>query len=386
MVYNYLSKWKTFVLLLIACIGVAHLYLRYANPQYEANATILIKNSQKIGTGMSETSVFEDLSVFGESKSIENEISIFRSRNIMRKVIMSLGLRHEYYSLGTVTGFNKVENYNNAPIRVEFEYSDTIKFINSRYQLNLKIQKDNKVRVTNNSRGITYDFNKWYKIKERNLKIRIVKSSYFSKSAIGREYDYHMLPLEACVNKYLSKLTVQQNAKNSAILQLTLRHNSKEKAVDVIDEIISKYNEDAINEKNMISKNTSEFISGRVKVISKELSDVEDSAKDFKNSNDLIDVSIESGIGLSYSKDIRQKLIEANTQLVLSEMMLEHLEANNESGILIPVNLGLAVNSIEATIDEHNKLVMDRIDALKTSKGKNPLIINLSERILKAVF
>ena len=177
-----------------------------------------------------------------------------------------------------------------------------------------------------------------------------------------------MIPLEACVNKYLAKLSIQQNAKNSAILQLTIRHQSKEKAVDVVNEIISKYNEDAISDKNMISKNTSEFISGRVKVISKELDNVEDLAKDFKNSNELIDISFESQIGLNYSNDIRQKLIEANTQLQLSNMMIEHLDKNDQNDVLIPINLGLADNRIESTIYEHNKLVMDRLDALKTSK------------------
>ena len=59
-------------------------------------------------------------------------------------------------------------------------------------------------------------------------------------------------------------------------------------------------------------------------------------------------------------------------------MMLEHLENNNSNNVLIPVNLGLADNRIESTIYEHNKLVMDRIDALKTTKEKNPIIINLS--------
>ena len=256
---SYLSKWKVFTLLLIICIGGAHLYLRYANPLYEARATILIKNSQKIGTGMSETSVFEDLSVFGESRSIENEKSILNSRNIMRKVIMDLGLRHEYYALGSVTGLNRFEQYKNCPIQVEFSYEDTIKFINSRHQLNLEIQDLEKVRVKTKGGGITYQFNKWYPTKNKKFNIRIVPTSYFTKNQIGRKIEYHMIPLEACVNKYLAKLSIQQNAKNSAILQLTIRHQSKEKAVDVVNEIISKYNEDAISDKNMISKNTSEF-------------------------------------------------------------------------------------------------------------------------------
>ena len=171
---SYLSKWKIFVLLLIVCIGSAHIYLRYANPLYEANATILIKNSQKIGTGMSETSVFEDLSVFGESQSIENEKSILNSRNIMRKVIMNLGIRHEYYSLGTVTGFNRFEQYNNAPIRIEFQYEDTISFINTRHQLKLKIENEKKVRIKTKLGGYTYEFNKWYSVQNKNIRIRVV--------------------------------------------------------------------------------------------------------------------------------------------------------------------------------------------------------------------
>ena len=62
-------------------------------------------------------------------------------------------------------------------------------------------------------------------------------------------------------------------------------------------------------------------------------------------------------------------------------MMLDHLQTNNRTDDLIPINLGLSDNRIENIIQEHNKLVMERIEELKTTTLKNPRIINLSNRI-----
>jgi hypothetical protein len=36
-----------------------------------------------------------------------------------------------------------------------------------------------------------------------------------------------------------------------------MKDNSKEKAQDILDELVNQYNEDAISDKNFISKNTS---------------------------------------------------------------------------------------------------------------------------------
>ena len=36
-------NWKWFVLSLIVCLGMGYLYLRYARPQYQATAKLLIR-------------------------------------------------------------------------------------------------------------------------------------------------------------------------------------------------------------------------------------------------------------------------------------------------------------------------------------------------------
>lgn len=379
---KYFQKWKLFAVLIAGSVIVSTIYLRYKVPQFEASTTILIKNNQKGGSGMSETSAFEDLSIFADGNSIENETAILSSRNIMRNVVNRLKLREEFYAVGKVTGFKKKEIYRLSPLSINISKSDSATTANFSFKLAITIlnQQNISLQFGNSENKRTFPLNKWLKIK-KGIKIKVSKNEYFNKYLIGRNYEYKYIGLESAVNKYLGKFTISQLGAGSTILTMKMNDSSKEKAQDILNELVNQYNEDAINDKNFISKNTSDFIGNRVRVISKELGDIEDSAKIFKNNNDITDVKFETETGVYSAKDIRTKFIEANTQLQLSYMMLDHLQTNNRTDDLIPINLGLSDNRIENIIQEHNKLVMERIENLKTTTLKNPMIINLSNRI-----
>ena len=83
---DYLSYWKLFVF----CIGIAVVasitYLRYSVPVYNSSAKILIKNNEKKNTGQTEYSAFEDLEIFNNFNSVDNEKSILKSRKLISKV------------------------------------------------------------------------------------------------------------------------------------------------------------------------------------------------------------------------------------------------------------------------------------------------------------
>ena len=76
--FKYAQRWKLFAALIAGALIFSTIYLRYKVPQFEASTTILIKNNQKGGSGMSETSAFEDLSIFADGNSIENEKAILK--------------------------------------------------------------------------------------------------------------------------------------------------------------------------------------------------------------------------------------------------------------------------------------------------------------------
>lgn len=381
LIFKYLSHWKLLVGLIIISLALSFVYLRYTTPLYEANMTILIKNNQKGGSGMSETSAFEDLTIFNEGLFIENEKSILQSRRLMKTVVNELNLRCEYHRIGNYTGLKKVEAYKNAPITIEYKYLDTVYFSEAKSNTLFKIA-ENHVEVENEDgeKIKTYSYDKFYSFDEK-ISFRVVKNKIFNTSHIGVTYRHWLLPLETCVDKYISKIKIEQSSQNSTILKLKLIYNSSEKAVDILNKLVENYNEDAVKDKNLVAENTVRFISDRIKVLADELGYIEDSLKDVKTSSDLIDYQYESQNNLGYYKEIQSRSLEANTQLKLSQMMLDHILKNREVEDLIPVNLGIEDNSIDIAIKEHNKLVIERMEDLKTSTLKNPKIINLSYRI-----
>ena len=147
-------------------------------------------------------------------------------------------------------------------------------------------------------------FNQKIKI-NKFISYKFSKNHRFSEVAINRKIEVVVLPVEACVNKCLSKLKIEQSGNASAILKLFLQNQSKEKAINILNMLVRKYNEDAIEDKNLVSKNTCDFINDRVKYISKELGDVEEEAKKFKEKNKLVDIEFETK-----AKLLRQKRLK----------------------------------------------------------------------------
>lgn len=60
----------------------------------------------------------------------------------------------------------------------------------------------------------------------------------------------------------------------------------------MINTLISVYNTDAINDKNQIVMNTSNFINDRLIVIEKELGDVDSDIESYKRELQLTDISV----------------------------------------------------------------------------------------------
>ena len=380
-IIKYVSYWKLFVFLIFLALSISFLYLRYSISQYEASITILIKNNQKGGTGISETSAFEDLTIFNEGLFIENEKAILQSRRLMGSVVKDLNLRNEYIRIGNYTGLQKVEVYKNSPFEVKFLYTDTIHFLEKNFSAIYELDKNFFVLEDEDGYKINkYEYDKYYPL-DSKISFKILKSKFFNQSVHGVSYRFSLLSKESCIDKYISRQSIEQPAQNSTILKIKLVYSSSEKAVDILNSLVKIYNIDAIHDKNMVSNNTEKFISERIKVLSRELGFIEDSLKNIKNSNDLIDYQFESQFSLGLYKDLQSKSLEANTHLILSQMMREHIVNNKKVTDLIPVNLGIEDLNIDITVKDHNKLVIDRIEALKTSTIKNPQIINLSHRI-----
>ncbi len=74
---------------------------------------------------------------------------------------------------------------------------------------------------------------------------------------------------------FRSNLNISQAENDASILYLSLRDYSTARAEDVLNMLITVYNEETIKDKNQIAINTSNFINERLVIIEKELGGVE---------------------------------------------------------------------------------------------------------------
>ena len=91
---RYASYWPWFVFLLLLAVGTACLYMKYAIPQYESTARLLIKDEKK---GVEDSKGLESINLISTKKILENEMEVLHSRSLIKEVVNNLQLYAPIY-------------------------------------------------------------------------------------------------------------------------------------------------------------------------------------------------------------------------------------------------------------------------------------------------
>src|SRR5690606_27124166 len=186
--------------------------------------------------------------------------------------------------------------------------------------------------------------------------------------------------VDGIASSYRGKVQLNLTDKNSSLIDLTLNDPVKEKARDILDQLILEYNRQAIEDKNLVATNTARFIEDRLAIITQELDSVETGKEEFKESNQLTDIEAESQMFIENISDFNKKRQEVATQLELSNAMLEYINSDSQSDLL-PANRGMSEAGVNAAIAEYNSLVLERNRVLSGSTERNPVVISLTDQL-----
>ncbi|CAM4052987.1 GumC family protein [Gillisia hiemivivida] len=374
---KYLRYWPWFLISMLICIVIAFLYLRYSTPIYQTKATIIIKDEKKGGI-MSELSAFEDMGILsgmGGGNSIENEMGILRSKQLITDVTKKLQLNVRFYAEGDV---NTTEIYENRPFEIQILQENEEELIEAQiYSI-----------INETETGLTLQ-NELTE-EELNLNFGEPVNLDFATIVINKAEGYtgkfddllqiSFTTVAAVADNYREKIQLNLTDKNSSLIELNLNDPIKVKAQQILDQLILEYNRQAIEDKNLVATNTARFIEDRLDIITGELDSVETGKEEFKESNQLTDIQAESQIFIENASDFNKKKQDINTQLELSNAMLDYLSKDSESDLL-PSNLGISESGVNSVISEYNTLVLERNRILRGSTLKNPVVIDLNTQI-----
>ena len=103
-------------------------------------------------------------------------------------------------------------------------------------------------------------------------------------------------PIMAKAYQLVRRMNVSRLDKNADVLVITYSDNNEQRAKETITALVEAYNEDGINDKNLIAQKTEQFVSERIALISGELEDVDSKVAQVKRSSGLPEIYSASGL------------------------------------------------------------------------------------------
>ena len=191
----------------------------------------------------------------------------------------------------------------------------------------------------------------------------------------------NITPRFKLVSRYGQLISIAPANKNSSVLKLALKGPVRQKAEDVLNELVRQYNIDGINDKNEVSRKTIEFINARIDTIGKQLSIIQDNVERFKKDKDFIGLPVEVQIALESLKEMNENIINSQIQLSLAEAIESKLSVEEFNYELLPASLGFDDKSITQLILSYNDLVLERNKVKLSAGSKNLVLLQIEDQI-----
>ncbi len=376
---QYSRYWPWFVLFVILSLAVSFLYLRYATPIYQTVATILIKDEKN--SSLSELAAFQDLGLTGSlsQSGFENEIQILKSKSLTERVVKELNLNIGYFREGNIINS---ELFGDIPIRVTIiTPSDSLLFPSPPLFISVLSEQEFEIWEEEGKKR-KYNFGDRISLTLGDIMVTPDLENLRKTSEEGYSNPIKVVinSLSTTVSIYRQNIQIAQLNELSSVIQLSLSASNSRQSQAVINELIGQYNKDAMEDRNMVSRNTAEFINSRLVIITKELDSVESGKVEFKQENSLTDIAMEGQLFLQNQSEFNKRQLEVEMQLELIRTMIDYVKKGRESELL-PTNLGIEKEGVAAAISSYNQLVLERNRIMGSSTDKNPVIVNLNDQI-----
>jgi tyrosine-protein kinase Etk/Wzc len=394
---RYASYWPWFVFLLLLAVGAGCMYMRYAIPQYESTARLLIKDEKK---GVEDSKGLESINLISTKKILENEMEVLQSRTLVKEVVNNLQLyapvyeerninswfeSNKWLSETKVAGWFSKKNmspgglpaYTTSPVVIKAKSPDSLREAKKVFFAYDKLEQ--KVIIGADS----FPTKEWVETPYGTLQFlpntRVEDTAY---SPAGRFYFSLQKPKKAIAD-IQNRLVIASASKLSSILNLTIRDEVPERGEDILNELLSAYNIAMLKDKNTLAANTLRFVEDRLNHVSRDLTGIESRIEKYKASQEAVNVSEQGKLFLENVSANDQKLSEIDMKLAVLDQVENYVKQKDNSSGIVPSTLGVTDPVLSNLLDKLSELELE-YEKKKTTTGEgNPLLSSVGDQINK---
>ena len=371
-----LKNWYWFALSLAVAMTVAMYKVFSQVPVYQRTVSILVKPLG--GEGSDKT--LRELGISQTSTSLTNELLMMKSGVVAEQIVRRLNLDVDYTRKGK---FYDIPLYGrDLPVNLLFCDLEN----NERASLTTALEPDGSLTLEGWSKNgqslpdpgllghlgdtletplgrIVAQASPYYR-EGQSGKMRVVRSS-----------------IHAMSNRVRGRISPILRDKNSSIIDIRYKDVSIARADDILNTLVTVYNEQWMKERNKQIISTNEFIRDRLSVIEQELGNVDQDISSFKSENLILDVGQAGAMAVAEANDAAKQDAALTNRINQLKTLYEYMLSLQDDGEQIPLYSGVENGVIIQKVSEYNSLILQRNNHLAYSSAQNPLVVDLNKKL-----
>jgi capsular exopolysaccharide synthesis family protein len=361
--FKYFRFLPLFVISVALSLFVSYIYLRYATLVYRAAGSMVIRD-EKSGGGSGDDK-FEQFLNADTKKNIQNEIEVLRSRPLMERVVRALNLNFTYYAQGKIKELNI---YKSSPFRLEaLKITDSA----SMFRTNVKFEDEYSFRI--NDEKQVFHFGDVFQ--NQHGVFRLLRNP---TGKIAKEYNVEWRSTPSTASFFASGIIIAPKA-NTGILVLSLEATNPELASDVINRLMREYELASVEDKNITTQQTLEFIDGRLGVVNRELDSIINRKLLYQQANNLINAEQQSSSYFEKVDENEKQINEHSVRLDVADMIQEYLTNKRNNWNTVPSSLGLEDPTLNTLISSYNVAQLERKQYIDNNMPSGHVLVRSKE-------
>lgn len=355
-VLHILHHWYLFVIGIIITLGLAYLQNRKWLPTYKSAGTMIIEEYR---TSSSTQALMQGFGVQSGYKNVNNQVIMLGANDLISRVVDSLPkLNVDYISMGNF----KVRNlYSTSPIRIEYDY---IAPEANNLLFNIKLNPNGTFNITVEDNKQFANFSLDGRIGEplqHNLFFITVYSNY---GYTGKnQLFFRFRDKGSLIADFASRLSFNYVVEGSSVLEISLVGENPDRDVDFINKLAQTFLSENLERKNDAANKTITFIDSQLSNVKKSLSSSEDEMTNFRQRNQIVDVSSHSGELMGKAAQYDNELQALRLRETYLDYLTNYLKTNLEDGsIVAPSSLGLSEPMLMSLVTQINDLTLKRTE------------------------
>lgn len=367
-----LRYWYLFLIGTILCLLLAVLYAYHSPEMWKITGKILVEDEKSSQDKSLNSGMNKDLgSLLSMKSNADNEVDILKSRSLMKRIVSLLDLNVRIYS---TEAFKSVEVYEDAPFRVNIHYKNS-SFKTQVYRV--IISDSEHVRIINTKLGIDriIAFGKLLDLTEYSLTFS--KTLEFKPQG---EYKVIVETITSATQTFLASYSASLSSKEATTINLTLNYPNSRKGEVILNKLMELYLQNNLENKSKIADSTMKFIDDRLAIVGTELGNVEKQLENYKERNNITNISEQSKSLVEGASDYYNKLNDIDVQLAVINDLNNYLNKPGNHNV-VPSSLTTKDPAFGAAINNYNQLLLERDKQKLSYSEANPVVRNLSQQI-----